>query len=404
MSGITLNAAKEKKEEVRQGNLRENDAGIPDEHRVDYDEVEPISLKGHAESIITFDHIARISINDYGNVGEDESLLDLRQNLEGAGTYGFDVQLTLVGVELAEGQLWTDGAEEYPNYKIIGDPEADSNNYELNEEIVYEDDGETPKGTRVTGIGNLGGNSWDGKRLDEFPTDVVQLSIAGRRAQDVLGALDTAGGWFFDPDGNVVEGLFEPHPKMGDEDYDPDTHGAPRLTGYPELRADMVGEKGAIAFTFGDANSSGNRAKEVTLFEVVEEDGEEVLGDALTPLHPEDDAYAKPTYPRYNGLYWDHDDADIDVDRGEDAQPSDGGGVDEAREALMGDDPSYEDLGSDATEFVDDAGKAMAAKGYDSIEGFDDFEERVETAKAEGTIEVDAGQLAQIIDDKYGNE
>lgn len=402
---ITLDAAKEKKEEAQQGNLRENDAGIPDEHRVDYDEVEPISLKGHAESIITFDHIARISINDYGNVGEDESLLDLRQNLEGAGTYGFDVQLTLVGPELIEGQLWKENTDEYPEYKIISDPDDDDNSYELREDIVYEDDGETPKGTEVVGIGNLGSSSWDGKPIDEFPSDVVQLTISSRRAQDVLGALDTAGNWFFDTDGNVVEGLFEPHPLMGTDEYDADSHGAPRLTGYPELRADMVGEKGAIAFTFGDANSSGNRAKEVTLFKVVEnEDGEEVLGDALTPLRPEDDAYAKPTYPRYNGLYWDHEDADIDVDRGEDTQPSDGGGVDEAREALMGDDPSYEDLGSDATEFVDEAGKAMAAKGYDSIEGFDDFEERVDQAKAEGAIEVDADQLAQIIDEKYGNE
>lgn len=388
MSGLSMDAAKAAKDDARQGNLRENDAGIPDEHRVDYEEHEPAEVKLHAESLVAFDHIARISINTYGN---DDDLLAMEQNLEGAGKYGYTLELTVANPEVVEGQIWKESDAEYPEYKVISDPESDDNDYELREDVIRDDDGNV-EGAEVEGIGNLGSSSWDGQPVDGFGSDYITIEIASKRARGVLGALDTAGTWFTSQDGDVREGLFEVPPTFGTDDYDADVDGYPRLTGYPELRADMVGQRGAISAFFGDANASGNRAKEVDVYRVTEDDGLE----ALVPLTPEDDAYALPTYPRLNNAFWD----DGTSPSGADATPETDDGVAEAR-AMMddADDSSgYDDLPEGAQDFVDDAVTALEAIDADSTDAFEDpdFATRVQTY--DGTDDADPDVLASIVE------
>lgn len=387
---LSLDAAKDAKEAAREGNLRETDAGIPEEQQINYDEYDPAEVSGHAESMIVFDHIARISINDYG-AADDDGLLGMEQNLENAGRYGFDVVLTLADPEIVEGEVWKeDGDGEYIEHKVIGDPEADSNNYELRESIIKDEDG-NPTGTEINGIGNIGTSSWDGQPVEDgFENmEYIEVSISSRRAANILGALDTAGKWARNQDGEVVEGLLEAPPNFGTEHYDSDEDGAPRLVGYPELRADMVGQKGAIAFTFGDEGSSGNRPKEVDVFKV--DDGEL---EALTSLTPDDDAYAKPTYPRTNNFYWD----DETTPQGADAEPETDETVADAQ-AAMGDEVTYDDLNDDEQVFVDDAAGGMVNAEMDGVEDFAEqtnksFEERVATSDL--TLEHDADVLGEI--------
>lgn len=392
MSSVTLDDAKEAKDEVREGNLRENDAGITEDLQVDYDEHSPDDVKGHAEALVTFDHIARISINTFG---DDVDLLTLEQNLEGAGQYGYTLELTLANPEVVDGEIWKETDTEYPEYKVIGDPESDNNNYEVREDIIRDDDGNVT-GAETIGIGNLGTNSWDGKPVDGFESDYITVSISARRASRILGALDTAGMWYRDQDGNVREGLFETPPHFGTEEYDSDEHGAPRLVGYPELRSDMVGQRGAISWTFGDEGSSGNRAVEVDVYKVTD-DGLE----ALTSLTPEDDAYALPTYPRGGSLYWDDSDS-TGGGANADAEPQTDDSVEDAREMMSDDSVSYEDLTDDAQDFVLDAVDAIEALDEDSVDAFEDpdFEGRVETYSASNDVEASADDLATIVDER----
>lgn len=396
---VTLDDAKDAKEEARQGQLRENDAGIPEDQQIDYEEHDPIDVKGHAESLLTFAHIARISIEDYGTLDGDTGLLDLEQNLENAGQYGFDVSLTLADPALAEGQLWVDDPDdEYPNYKIIGDPESDDNDYELRETIHWTDGkGSDVDYVEVDGIGNIGTSSWDGEPVEDAfdGVEYATLTISGRRAGRILGALDTAGQWGRTQEGEVVEGLLEAPPNFGTDEYDADEDGSPRLIGYPELRSDMVGQRGAVSFTFGDANQSGNRSKEVDIFHI--EDNELV---ALTPLSPDDDAYALPTYPRKNNFYWD-DNTSAD---GADAAPETDDGVSDAQEMMSDDDDTveYKDLTEDEVGLVEDAMQAMAKQGWESVDAFDEhtdrsFEERVVTM--DGNVTHDTEDLARITED-----
>jgi len=424
MSELTLDAAEEAKDDA-QGSGRSNEAGIPDDQRVDYDNETVAEGSGHARAMVTFSHIARINIQDYGN---DDNLLAMEQNLEGAGRYGYDLELTLANPELVEGQVWKETDTEWPDYKVIGDPEADSNGYELREDIIKDEDG-NPVDTEIKGIGGLGSTSWDGQPLEDgFDADYFQVSISSRRASRILGALDTAGQWFRTKEGDVAEGIMETPPNFGTEVYDSDEDGYPRLVGYPELRADMVGQKGAITFTWGDSNASGNRAKEVDVFRVTD-DGLE----ALIPLTPGDGAYALPEYPRSGNTMW--DDAEAaggsadEGDVGADTEPESGLGLDDASEALADssgetddseadegnenssdgvesseseEDPTvgYDDLNDDAQAFCDDAVKAIEAKDLSSITALDDYEERVATF--DGTVNVSTDQLAEVIDGQAG--
>lgn len=396
MSTPTLDAAKEAKDEANQGNLRENDAGIPDELNVDYEEHSPVDVSGHAEALITFDHIARISIQQYGN---DENLLDLEQNLEGAGQYGYDLEITLANPEVVEGQIWKETDvenEEWAGYKVIGDPNDDSNNHEIREEVQRDSDGNVT-GAETKGINISATSSWDGEQVDEFGDDYITVNVASRRAADVLGSLDTAGQWFTTKEGEVVEGILETPPNFGTDVYDAEEDGRPRLVGYPELRADMVGQSGAISFTNGDGGSNGNAPKEVDVYKL--DDGNL---EALVPLQPDDEAYNLPTYPRVNGRYWDDDAGDGSVEA--DAEPETTEGVAEAQQMMSDDDGQsepdvvYTDLTDDAQDFVNDALQAMGAKGYESVTEFGDFEERVQTVRADGEIQTDADDLATIID------
>lgn len=401
MSTPTLDAAKEAKDEANQGNLRENDAGIPDELNVDYEENDPSDVKGHAESLITFDHIARISINTFG---DDVNLLDLEQNLEGAGQFGYTLELTLANPEVVEGQIWKEtGEEDFPEFKVIGDPEDDSNNHELREEVQRDDDNNVT-GAEIQGINVSSTSTWNGKPVDDFDDDYISVEINSSRAADLLGALDTAGQWFTTKEGEVVEGILETPPNFGTDVYDADEDGHLRLVGYPELREDMVGETGAISFTNGDGGSNGNAPKEVDVYKL-DDDGNL---EALVPLQTDDEAYNLPTYPRVNGRYWDADAGEGNVEA--DAEPETTEGVAEAQQMMSGDDGqseldvAYTDLTDDAKSFVNDALQAMGAKGYESVTEFGDFDERVQTVRADGEIQTDADDLATIIDRRATDE
>jgi len=427
MADLSLDAAREAKQEGR-GPDRDNDAGITDEYAIDYDEHSPVEVNLKPNVMVVFDHIARVSINTYGF----DDILSMEQNLQGAGKYGFDIALTLAKPQIIGGDLWApEGVEDedFPTYLIAQDPESDENPYELDEDIVY-DENDDPTGTEPSGIKQLpGGNTFDGQPVEDVP-EYIEVSIDSSRAVDILGALDTAGKWFSTQDGEVVEGLFETPPNMGTDLYDSDEDGYPRLTGYPSVRADMVGQRGAIVsdFDVDDKTEADTRsAIEVDIFKVNEDDELE----ALYPLTPEDPSYAKPEYPRYNNTYWDDADAAggaAPEDVGADTEPETGDSLADATEELAadgGDDESaecssassssvgadsegnddgsdddesfgYDDLTDDAQQFVDDAVGAMDNADMDSITELDDFDERVATY--DGTINVENDVLAGIID------
>lgn len=418
MSGISLDDAKEAKDEARQGNLRENGAGISEEYAIDYDEdvttIDDVSLS--PEALILYEHIARISIQTYG---VDENILAMEQNMEGAGphNYGFDVELTVADPTIVYGDLWEEIDAEYPTYKIAGDPEAESNPYELRESVIKDDDGNVVGG-EVDGIGDLpGGNSFDAERIDA-DCEYMTFTISSSRATDVLGVLDTAGRWFTNKDGEITEGLFEVPPSFGTDGYDSDDDPSPRLTGYPELRSDMDGQRGAIlcSFDVDDPVEATTRSPiDITLFSVDDDDNLE----ALVPLTPQDDAYAKPTYPRVNNAYWHGDGEGVE---GADAEPNSNGGVEEAKAMMSGDDDgttgyeeltddnaelrsasttvSYGELTDDGQNFVDTAVEAMDQAGFDSTDAFDDpdFAARVETEQAQSEMNADAETLSDIIE------
>lgn len=406
MSVPSLDDAKEARENARDDRLRDNEAGITEEYQIDYSEHSPKDVKGHAEAMILFDHIARINIQTYGS---DESLTDLEQNLEGAGMYGFDLELTLANPTIADGVVWVDDpASEYPNYKVLSDPADDSNSYGKDETIHWEDQSEgTVDWVEINGINGLGTEMWEGEPVTgDFDPDYIEVSIPSRKASRILGALDTAGMWFHSQEGEVQEGLFETPPNFGTDEYTPDEDGYPRLVGYPELRADMVGQAGAITWLRGDENDQGNAPTEIDIYKM---DGESL--QALTPLTPESDAYALPTYPRVNGLYWDHHDSpDSNVDVGADAEPSNPEGVAEAQAMMESEDDAettYDDLTEDEQSLVDGAIQFMDARGVESIweldtpnneTDYDSFDERVASVRGDENISVSTDTLADIID------
>jgi hypothetical protein len=410
-----IDDASDAAQEARSGNLRDNNAGITEDLQVDYDEDGLSGVSLSPRVLLVFDHIARISVNDYNQIGDNESLMDLRHNLERAGpqNYGFDVILTFANPTLVDGQLWSQtGDVEYPDHKIIGDPNDETNPYKRDEDVIR--DNGNIVGSELNGVMNLpGGNTFDDSEPQE--TDLseyayVEVKIPSSRAGDVLGQLDTAGQWFHDRDGNVIEGLLETPPEMGTDDYDADTHGVPRLTGYPELREDMVGQRGALLCDWGDsvdATEADTRSQiDLTILKV---DGDDEL-EGVAPLVPDDDAYALPTYPRTNGVYYDHEGSvsPSDEDVGADAEPEANGGVAAAQEALSdgGDNVDGSDdvtLTDDESEFVDGAVNILTDRGAESVDWLDaetdrSFSERV---AAEDGIEADrASTLANVVNER----
>jgi len=405
MSGISLDNAKDAKEEADTSGLRDNDAGIPDDVQPDYQEHEIPIVKGHPEALISFDRIVRVSPF---NPGDD--FLSERQNIENAGPQGYGNQavITLENPELVEGTLW-DEEHDFRDLRVIGDVTDDFSPYDRDEDVIYDDDGE-PEDVDVNGV-DLGMGGFDGEELEDgFSTDYIQVFVNSRRAGSVLGALDTAGQWAIDTEGNMTEGLMEAPPEMGSDSYDTETHGAPRAIGYPELRADMVDQQGAISWTFGDDEPTTQSRVDVTLYKI--EDGELT---ALVPLTPDDPDYALPTYPRGNNLYWDHDSVD-GQDMGADAEPETDNAVQDAQSMMSdqgnslasqtsdddADETTYDDLSDSGQTFVEEAVAGIEAKGYDEIQDFDDWDERWATASSgeNPDITTDQDTAAQIINER----
>jgi hypothetical protein len=391
---VSLDDAKEAKQEINQGNLRENDAGISEQFEFDYEQHDAPLVQGHQESLITFDYIAGLSVF---NTADD--FLEQRQNLRGGGQrgYGNDVILTVKNPELVDGTLWEFSDDDaFKDYKVLGNPAADTNHYELRENVKYDDDGDVT-GAETVGV-DLGMAKFDGTPVEGgFDTEYIQILVPSSRAESLLAALDTAGKWSHNQDGEFTEGVLEAPPELGTDDYDADTHGHPRVIGYPELRSDMDGQRGAIAWTYDiedDEEPSKQSPVSLNVYKITDgEDGSTL--EALAPLTPEDDAYAKPTYPRGNGLYWDENGGNTGS-----GESSTTGGVDEAQQMM--DDSDGVELSDDAEGFVSDALEAMDQMDYDSVTDFDDFDDRVKTAKADGDIDADADTLADVIDERAG--
>ena len=398
MSGISLDNAKDAKAEAETDGLRENEAGIPEDLAFDYEQHDAPVVKGHPECLITFDRIVGLSV-----FNTSEGFLDAQNNLELGGPqgYGNDVVITVEGPELVEGELWSE-ENDFRDLRVLGDPTSDFSPYEERNNV--DRSGDTPE-VEVTGV-DLGMGKFDGERAgDDFDTDYVQFFISSSRAADVLGQLDTAGKWAFTSDGEFTEGIIEAPPKLGDDGYDATDHGAPRAIGYPELRSDMVDQRGAIAWTFGDEEPTTQSRVEVTLFRVTEDDGNVDMA-ACAPLTTDDEAYALPTYPRGNGVYYDHDDAPEDV--GADAEPENSGGVADATDMIDSstdndtdeDELAYQDLPDDAQTFVDEAVEAVESQGYDGVEDFDDWDERFATGTADINFDLDQQNVTEIINSR----
>lgn len=399
----SLDAARTARDDARQGNLRENDAGIPDEDRIDYEDAEGVEVQLRPEVLVTYDHVASININTYGNADSDE-LLSMEQNLGGAGPqgYGFDAQVTLADPAVGDGTIWAEDPDaEYPTYYIIGDPEDEFNPYETNSSVVRDED-DNIVGEEVDGVRKLPGRQEiDAEPLDDLDVDFIEVTVGGRRAEQLLGLLDTAGQWFTDQEGNVTEGLFETPPNFGTDAYDAEDGPNPRLVGYPDLRADMASRRGAIGCLYRDDVEEPDPTSpyEVTVF-TLDEDG--TIEEALTPLTPEDPAYNKPEYPRTGNTYWDHD-ADSEAS----AEPDTNGGVEAAQDMMSGDDPTYEGLTESEQQFVDDAVGVMESQdldtiydldGEDTASDYDSFAERVELATS--VEDANADDLAWVIDEQ----
>jgi len=220
--------------------------------------------------------------------------------------------------------------------------------------------------------------------------------------------------WAYTQEGEFTEGIIEAPPMLGEDGYDATDHGAPRAIGYPELRADMVDQQGAIAWTFGDDEPSTQSPVDVNVFTIT--DGEL---EGLTPLTPEDEAYALPEYPRGGNVYYDHAEETSATDAssettskhgdgvGADAEPENAGGVADASEMIGGTDDdtdedvlAYQDLPDDAQDFVDDAVEAVNAQGYDGVEDFDDWDERFAAGTADIGFDLDQSNITEIINSR----
>lgn len=399
---LSLNDAKDAKAEAQSGNLRDNDAGIPDDIAYDYEEYDAANVKGHPECLITFDRIVGLNV-----FNTPDNFLNQQNNVELGGEmgYGNDVVLTVENPELVEGEIWTETDNDFRDLRVLGDPTEDFSPYERRNDV--DQSGDEPI-VEVKGV-DLGMGKFDGKPVEGgFDSQFVQFFISSSRAADILGQLDTAGKWAYDTEGNFTEGIIEAPPKLGDDGYDASDHGAPRAIGYPELRADMVDQKGAIAWTFGDDEPTQRSRVDVNVFMVTENDEGNVEMEACAPLTPDDEAYALPEYPRGGNVYYEHDGAPEDV--GADAEPETDGTVAEASEMIDGgtdgdadsDELLYQDLPAAAQDFVDDAVAAVESQGYDSVEGFDDWDERFATGTAEIDYNLDQSNVTAIIDSRLG--
>jgi len=399
MQGLSMDDANEAAQEARSGNLRDNDAGIPDEQRPDYQDVDIPVVNGHPECAVGFDRIVDVS-----PFNTDDDFLSKRQNLEYAGpkNYGNQVVVTVENPQVIEGQVWEE-EHDFRDLRVLGDPNSDYSPYSLDTEIIG--DPTDPDGVETNGV-NLGMGGFEGEQIDGFDTQYAQFFITARRASNVLGILDTAGNGSHSEDGEFTEGIVEYPPAMSEDGYDPENDGAPRAIGYPELRADMVDQQGAIAFRFGDNEPTQQSRVLIDFYQVVEgDDGLEMEG--LAPLQPDDEAYALPTYPRGGNVHWDHGDGATErpEDVGADAEPSTSGGISEAQ-AVMDNDSTdeltYDDLGDEGQQFVDWALAAMEQMDddYESVTEVDDWDEQHAKRTAGEPINATKDDLEQIIDER----
>jgi hypothetical protein len=391
---IDIDAARDAADEVQDGNLRENEAGIPADLQFDYEQYDAPVVRGHPTALVVFDHIASVS-----PFNTDDGFLDAKQNLENGGSmgYGNDVMVTVKNPTIVEGQLWNE-ENDFRDYRLVGDVDSDESPYEKRQDVQLDDEGNV-ESHEINGV-DLGMGKFDGEPadIDDFDTEYVQFLISSSRASDILGQLDTAGMWAYTSDGEFTEGIIEAPPKLGDDDWDTSEDGAPRAIGYPELRTDMVAQQGAIMWDFGgDGEATTQSPVEIQTFKVTD-DGLQ----AIAPLTPDDDAYALPTYPRAGNVYWDHEG---DTDAGSDAEPSSEAGMDDAAAAMQGESEEsdgYDVLTDDGQNFVDNAVTAMQDAGVSELSDLGDksVEERVATAKADGTIEATASELAAITNER----
>lgn len=364
-------------DEARSGNLRENEAGIPEEIAYDYEQHDAPITRLHPECVVGFDRIVGLSVFNGG-----DNFLNNRQNLEGAGPKGWgnQVVLTLENPRILDGELWAED-DDFRDYRIIGDPSTEYSPY-TKQETVLREDGEVT-GVEVEGV-DLGMGSFAGQPTDTA-TDLpqfVQLLISPRRAIDVFGTLDTAGMWAHTEDGELTEGIIETPPNFGTEEYNADEHGNARAIGYPELRSDMVDTPGTISFRFDDDEPTKQSQINVS-FTRYDEDADGLVG--ISALTPEDDAYALPTYPRAGNVFWEHNGTDGDTSgpgaggaggaNGADAEPTE---TMADANALADSDPkiTYSDLSAAGQEFVEDAVNAVEAKNGGSVDMFDDWDTR----------------------------
>jgi len=399
MQQLSMDDANAAAQEARSGNLRENGAGVPDDQRPDYQAHDIPVITGHPECLIGFDRIVDVS-----PFNTDDDFLSKRQNLEYAGpqNYGNQVVVTVENPQVIDGQVWSE-EHEFRDLRVLGDPSTDYSPYSLDTDVIG--DPTDPDGVEINGV-NLGMGGFEGEEIEDgFDAEYVQFFISARRASTVLGTLDTAGNGSHTQDGEFVEGIIEYPPAMGEDGYDPENDGAPRAIGYPELRADMVDQQGAIAFRFADDEPTTQSRVLVDFYRIIEgEDGAELEG--LSPLAPEDEAYALPTYPRGGNVYWDHgsEATEQPEDVGVDAEPSTSGGMADAQSVMETEteELTYEDLGDEGQAFVDWALAAMEQMDdeYESVTEVDDWDEQHAKRTAGEPINATKEDLETIIDSR----
>jgi hypothetical protein len=200
-----------------------------------------------------------------------------------------------------------------------------------------------------------------------------------------------------------------------DLEYNDDEHGAPRAIGYPELRQDLVGQQGLIAWTFDDENPDQYSPISITVCTVADDGSVE----AVTPLTPEQSAFAKPTYPRRGNLVWDHgldDGADVgDGAGGRDAntqsdttnEPASPDGIDEisldSSDVLPDVDasesePTVDDLSETDTKLVSRVRQTLREKNVTSVTDADNFGSVVDSWEREVGLDADRATIETVIE------
>ena len=396
---VSLTDIEEAKDEAQTDGLRDNNAGIPD-GKYDYTEHDAPLVKCHPESIVAFDEIV-----DFGVFNSPDGFLDLEQNLEGAGpnNYGNQAFITLKNPQLENGILW-DEEHNFRDHRVIT----------LDDNPVYSYNFEEVNGSPTKNGVDIGFGEFSGDEVgDTIDNDYIQILIPARRASSFLGVLDTAGHRAVNG-GEYQGGLIEVPPQMerDDMEYNDDEHGAPRAIGYPELRQDLVGQQGLIAWTFDDENPDQYSPISITVCTVADDGSVE----ALTPLTPEQSAFAKPTYPRRGNLVWDHGLGDGAGGRAADSPspptetentPDSPDGIDEisldSSDVLPDVDgnesqPTVDDLSETDTEIVVSLRQELREKDATSVTDVDNFGSVLDAYERKRGIDADRATIETVIE------